>query len=98
MDKLVSAVIPDPEVDPNLYSLVKQCMIHGSCGILSPNSVCMEEGMCRRRFLKDFREETMENLNGYPAYRRRNNGRTVQVGSMVADNRFVVPYNPHFLL
>lgn len=98
IDRLISAEIPDPEEDTELYDLVKQCMIHGPCGILNPASVCMEDGKCRKRFPKEFRDETMENLNGYPAYRRRNNGRTVNVGGVVADNRFVVPYNAQLLL
>ena len=92
-DKIISAEIPDESEKPELYQLVKQCMVHGPCGVLNPASVCMREGKCQKSFPKDFRDETAENLNGYPAYRRRNNGRTVQTGSMVADNRFVVPYN-----
>ena len=38
----------------------------------------------------------MENaLNGYPIYRRRNNGRTVEINGIQLDNRWVVPYNPY---
>ena len=72
-------------------------MIHGPCGLLNPKSVCMENGTCKKKFPKEFREQTNENVNGYPAYRRRNNGRTVTVGRYVVDNRYVVPYNTHLL-
>ena len=57
----------------------------------------MEDGECKKNFPKPFREETAENVNGYPAYRRRNNGRTVQIGGLVADNSYVVPYNKDLL-
>ena len=46
----------------------------------------------------DFREEAIENMNGYPSYRRRNNGRNMEVGGVLVDNRFVVPYSPQLLL
>lgn len=46
IDKLICAEIPDPDVDPELHSLVKQCMIHGPCGALNPTSVCMQDGKC----------------------------------------------------
>lgn len=97
IDRIICAEIPDPEEDLELYNLVKSCMIHGPCGVQNPNCVCMEDGACRKNFPKCFRDETLENVNGYPAYRRRNNGRTVQVGSLVADNSYVVPYNPYLL-
>lgn len=37
-------------------------------------------------------------MNGYPSYRRRNNGRSLEVGGVLVDNTFVVPYNPQLLL
>ena len=72
-------------------------MIHGPCGVQNPSCVCMEDGQCKKKFPKQFRDETAENINGYPAYRRRNNGRTVQIGGLVADNSYVVPYNKQLL-
>ena len=57
----------------------------------------MEDGQCRKKFPKPFRDETAENINGYPAYRRRNNGRAVRIGNLVADNSYVVPYNQQLL-
>ena len=32
IDKLICAEIPDPEENPELHHLVKQCMIHGPYG------------------------------------------------------------------
>ena len=68
IDRLICAEIPDPEEDLELYNLVKSSMIHGPCGVQNPSCVCMENGECRMKFPKPFRDETAENLNGYPAY------------------------------
>ena len=66
-------------------------MIHGPCGASNPNSVCMVDGQCDKEFPKDFQQETMTNVSGFPVYRRSNNGENVQVGTHVVDNRSVVP-------
>ena len=73
-------------------------MIHGPCGALNKNSVCMDNGKCTKDYPKEFRESTILALNGYPHYRRRDNGRTIRVGSKEVDNRWVVPYNPYLSL
>ena len=73
-------------------------MIHSPCGIDNPNAVCMVNGQCQKNFPKQFREETDANIDGYPAYRRRNNGESFQVGRHQVDNRYVVPFNKYLLL
>ena len=45
----------------------------------------MEDGECKKIVPKLFRDETAENVNGYPAYRRKSDGRTVQIGRLVAE-------------
>ena len=97
IDRIISAEIPDPEEDLETYNLVKSCMKHGPCGAQNPNCVCMKEGECKKKFPKLFWDETAENVNGYPAYRRKNDGRTVQIGRLVADNSYIVPYNRDLL-
>ena len=67
IDCLISAEIPDPEEDLEMYNLVKSCMIHGPCGVQNPSCVCMEDGQCKKNLPKPFREETAENVNDYPA-------------------------------
>ena len=101
IDKVVSAEIPDPR-EENLYNLVKCHMVHGPCGSLNPHSVCMVDGKCKKDFPKEFVHETKENVNGYPLYKRRNNGRTitkhVKGNKIETDNQYIVPYNPFLLL
>ena len=97
IDKLISAEIPNPITQPDLYNIVKNCMIHGPCGHLRPDSVCMDGGVCTKNYPKDFCANTMESVDGYPKYRRRDNGATVKVHNVGVDNRWVVPYNPWLL-
>ena len=95
IDSLISAQIPDPEEEPELYEIIKSCMIHGPCGHLNERSPCMKDGQCSKNFPKQFSEETVMNVNGYPLYARTDNGRTVRVRNIDLDNRWVVPYNPY---
>ena len=62
-------------------------MIHGPCGIHKSNAPCMKDGKCSKRYPRNFQENTTENEDGYPIYRRRNNSRTVEVNGIQLDNR-----------
>ena len=60
--------------------------------------------VCQKRFLKAFTATTIIREDGYPKYRRRDDGRTFTVRKLgfldqevVRDNRWVVPYNPYLL-
>ncbi|XP_066923007.1 uncharacterized protein, partial [Clytia hemisphaerica] len=94
IDSLICAEIPDINEDPELYETIKATMIHGPCGAINPNSPCMEDGHCSKEYPKEFSDETIMANNGYPIYKRREDGRTVTVRNMELDNRWVVPYNP----
>lgn len=98
IDRLVSAEIPDKEKHPRLYNIVMSSMVHGPCGSRNLNSQCMKDGKCTKKYPKDFNEETVQNCNGYPLYRRRNNGVTAQKGVHQVDNRDIVPYSPFLSL
>ena len=100
IDNIVSAEFPHPD-DVHLHNLVAKHMVHGPCGTLNPQCICMEDGKCKKDFPKSFNEVTKENVNGYPVYKRPNNGRVivkfVKGTKVEVDNRFVLPYNPFLL-
>ncbi|XP_065317560.1 uncharacterized protein LOC135925912 [Gordionus sp. m RMFG-2023] len=97
IDKFVCAEMPDKILDPKLFQIVTHFMIHGPCGIFNPKSPCMENGICTKKFPKDFQMETRPNIDGYPYYKRRDNGITILSGKPT-DNRYVIPYNRYLML
>jgi len=93
-DSFVSAEIPDHELNPLAYETVTTMMMHGPCGVLNALLPCMKDGKCKKHYPKSFQEITQEGPNGYPIYRRRNNGHYVEISNGIQlDNRWVVPYN-----
>jgi len=73
-------------------------MIHGPCGTLMPNALCMKDGKCSKRYSRNFHTSTTLNKEGYPVYRRREDGRTVKVNEIELDNRWIIPYNPYLTI
>ena len=55
-------------------------------------------GKCTKNFPKDFQDTTIANVDGYPRYRRRNNGKSHPCRGTLVNNRYVVPYNPYLSL
>ncbi|XP_043262456.1 uncharacterized protein LOC122403167 [Colletes gigas] len=101
IDSVISAEIPDPEIDPELHEIVTKNMIHGPCGSLNMNSVCMQDGKCTKNYPQALDSETITGNDGYPKYRRRStqdNGRSttvkVRTQEIEVDNRWIVPYSP----
>ena len=54
IDRVISAEISDPSLDPILYDIVTRNLIHGPFGQLNTKSPCMKEGKCTKRFPKFF--------------------------------------------
>ncbi|KAE8881433.1 hypothetical protein PF003_g34407 [Phytophthora fragariae] len=98
IDKLVSAELPDAELNPQLYETILTSMMHGPCGAANPNSPCMKDGKCTKGYPKPLVEVTQGNVNGFPVYRRRRRppgvlkfkGREYDNATI---NQWVVPYN-----
>ncbi|XP_076905565.1 uncharacterized protein LOC143561332 [Bidens hawaiensis] len=93
VDRYNSAQLPDPSIDPHLYQIVTDLMIHGPCGLLKPTSPCMSSGTCTKSFPKAYQETTSIDDNGYVHYKRPSDGPTIVKAGVKVDNRFVVPYN-----
>lgn len=88
VDRIISAEIPDKETDPIGYEAVSQFMMHGPCGNAKLHSPCMKDGRCTKHFPKEFVSESHVDENGYPLYRRRDDGRKVEKGGIILDNRY----------
>uniref|UniRef100_A0A8I6XX36 ATP-dependent DNA helicase n=1 Tax=Hordeum vulgare subsp. vulgare TaxID=112509 RepID=A0A8I6XX36_HORVV len=96
-DRVISAELPDKHKYPELYALVVKHMMHGPCGALNPNNVCMQQNKCKCRYPRAFNENTAQGKDSYPVYRHRDDGHRAKVRGKVLDNRWVVPYNPYLL-
>nr|KAJ0215763.1 hypothetical protein LSAT_V11C300143230 [Lactuca sativa] len=97
IDPIISAEIPDRIEDPELYSLVNEFMVHGPCGAENMNCPCMVDKKCSKNFPKQFSNHSSVDQNGFPLYRRRNDGHFVEKSGVRLDNRNVVPYNKYLL-
>lgn len=76
------------------WETVTKSMIHGPCGVLNPKSPCMEDGVCSKRFPKEFCEQTAANADGYPDYKRRDNNVTFKnKAGIEVGNNYVIPHN-----
>ncbi|PAA48122.1 hypothetical protein BOX15_Mlig001947g5 [Macrostomum lignano] len=109
-DSIISAEIPDPVADADLHKLVAENLLHGPCGQqLNPAAPCMENGVCSKRYPREFLAATRVEEDGYPHYCRRSvemGGFSVtkmaklrggQKANFTFDNRWVVPYCPALL-
>ncbi|XP_010468775.1 PREDICTED: uncharacterized protein LOC104748894 [Camelina sativa] len=94
IDKIICAEIPDKNVNPDLYQVIKDSMIHGSCGAANYNSPCMVDRLCSKFYPKAFSDLTKIGKDGYAVYRRRPSNISVEKSRFHCDNRYVVPYNP----
>lgn len=53
----------------------------------------MKDGICQKKYPKEYQEVTSMDINGYLQYHRKNNIRTFNISNDIVDNRDVT-YNP----
>ena len=100
VDCAISAELPNPDRDDDLYELVTAHMIHGQCNIRKNLPCLIEKGdgrgpQCSKHYPKDTREVTdFDQEGGYVRYRRQS-GRIVD--GKYWTNQWVVPYSPFLL-
>lgn len=98
INKIISVEVSDPLKDPKLYNLVKTHMVHGPCGLVNLNSPCMKDMKCSKYYPKKFQSSIIVDQDGYPVYRRRDNGHTIEKNGIILHSGHVVPHNPSLLL
>ncbi|KAH0682869.1 hypothetical protein KY289_020621 [Solanum tuberosum] len=85
IDAIISAELPDKLLDPDYYVAVTNFMMHGPCGSIRKSSPCMQKGKCTKHFPKKFLPSTSLDEEGYPLYRRRDDGRSTQRSGKTVD-------------
>ena len=71
--------------------------MHGPCGELDPQCVCMQNGKCKKKVPKPLQQQTHFSVTGYPLYRRHGEHRA-ELRCHAVNDSWVVPYNPHLLM
>jgi hypothetical protein len=106
IDEVVSAEIPDPTDDLDLYDIVCKFMIHRPCVGYNDKASCIKDRgsgrRCSKHFPKPYMQETTIDDNTYPSYRRRPERFTASIKypgrrgeTLTVGNEWVVPYNPY---
>ena len=102
INDVISAELPDPTQDSELLRVVTKNMIHGPCGNLNPNSPCMKDGKCTKKYPRKLIKKTQTGNYSYPLHRRwtpEDGGFTEKLKicsntEIKIDKRGVVPFLP----
>ncbi|GKD11655.1 DNA helicase [Tanacetum coccineum] len=97
-DRVISAELPDPQIDPRSYKVVSEMMIHGPCGAINMSATYMQGDKCTKSFPKKFTSKTFFDDKGHVHYQRRDMGVCTIKHQISLDNSYVVPYNCDLLL
>ena len=99
IDNVVSAEIPDPITQPELFKIITTNNIHNPCGAHNLHAVCMVDGECSKKFPKEFADISIWPNDGYVIHRRRSlasGGHSfVNRKAQLITNEWVVPYSPY---
>lgn len=93
-DRFVSAELPDPVTQPELYKTVTRCMLHEPCSPALGSRCMNDKGKCSKDFPKAFCEATTSDENSFPTYQRRDRG-YIEHNNKRYTNQHVIPYNPY---
>ena len=100
VDKIISAELPDKDDDPELHEIIKTQLIHDPCGVFNPDSPCMPDKKCIKRYPKTYLQKTQTDNDGYPLYRIRkpeDGGKStslrVRGEEITSGNQWVLPHN-----
>jgi hypothetical protein len=77
-DRMVSAELPNKDAHPTLFEVVTSYMLHGPYGTINPHCPCMADDICSKGYPKAFTEHTIDTIDSYLTYRRRDDGRTFE--------------------
>nr|GEV05712.1 putative reverse transcriptase domain-containing protein [Tanacetum cinerariifolium] len=97
INKYISAEIPDPNDDPDLYKLVLDFIMHGPCDEDDLSQSCRVDRKCSKHFPKKFMQHSSVDSKGFPVNRRRDDRKHVEKSRDHLHNGFVIPYNATLL-
>nr|GEW37195.1 hypothetical protein [Tanacetum cinerariifolium] len=100
IDHVIFAELPSEVDDLIGFKAVCTHMMHGPCGDQFRSSPYMSRNGCTKGYPKEYCEETFIICDGWPRYKRSNNGRRAKVGQRdtMLDNRFVIPHNINLIV
>lgn len=81
---------PADPVSPTFKFMIDLELIFSHLGF--PNTKCMKDGRCSKRYPRAFAAQTTLDIDSYPTYCHPDNGRTVIINGVAVDNRWIVPY------
>ena len=93
VDAHVCSEFPDPTMDPDLYELVKDFMVHGPC---HRNYCLNDKNRCTKSFLKPFQAKTEFTSKSYVKMHHQDTGCLHNIGSSAFDNCYVVSVVTHY--
>ena len=89
IDKIITAELPNEQVDHDLSNIVKMQMIHGPCGVFNSKAQCMVDGKCSKNTLIFFKTKLNADQKDIQSKKRK----SYKYGYIHYYNRWVVPYN-----
>jgi len=98
INSMISAQLPDPQLQLLLYAKVTKYMLHGPCEADNPQAKYIVNGKYNKYFPKDYRERIDWAKDSYPLYARLDNGLVFECNGARFTNQYMVPYCPQLFL